>query len=201
MKILLFYLILSLSFFNLSQVDKKNQLFLDSIEDLVINKLNEHRVSINSDILFLKRNNILDSAAEHHNRYLENINFGFLNKIYTNHSEKKNLDGYNYTGQSPLLEYSKDRVTFFDKENLFKDNPREVFINISEVIYSRSNASGVLNNPNRNAKNMSNLIIKSWLESKSHKNIIERSLYNYVGVSIFIINDCFCVVMVLGKMY
>lgn len=193
MKIFLFYLILSLSFFSLSQSKNTNNnttKFILDIENDIIKSINEHRT--NNNIILLERESVLDSASDYHNKYLKILN-GDRKEFYITHTEYGSVNNLLYIGDNEIIKTSDERVLKFDKENKFN--------NVSEIIFVIGGLSNIIENPNKNSKKWSDYILKKWLDSKGHKYTVENNRLNKIGISVYfnIESNTLCVVSVLSN--
>ena len=187
----LFLLLTSTSFSQKKYTHDSISKFILEIENSIIESINEHR-SKNS-IITVNRESVLDSASSYHNEYLKVLNGGDKNRFWITHVESKSMDGLTYTGNNKILQFSDDRVLKFDEEKKFN--------NVNEIIFAMKGLSGIIDNPNKNFKNLANYILKKWLDSKDHKYTVENSRLNKIGVSVYFNTElnALCVVSVLSN--
>lgn len=187
----LFLLLTSSSFSQKKDTHDSISKFILEIENSIIESINEHRSKNN--IITVNRESVLDSASSYHNEYLKVLNGGEKNRFWITHVESKSMDGLTYTGNNKILQSSDDRVLKFDEEKKFN--------NVNEIIFATKGLSGIIDNPNKNLKNLANYILKKWLDSKDHKYTVENSRLNKIGISVYfnIELNTLCVVSVLSN--
>lgn len=194
MKTFLFSLFLFLSLFSFSQKkDTHDSIskFILSLENSIIESINEHRSKNN--IITVNRESVLDSASSYHNEYLKVLNGDNSKSFGIVHFESIKIDNLTYVGSNKILIMPKDRVLKFDEEKKFN--------NVNEIIFAMKGLSGIIDNPNKNSKKLAEYILKKWLDSKDHKCVVENSRLSKIGVSVFFNTELntLCVVSVLSN--
>ncbi len=172
---------------SISQKNNFSELGLEqSIFDVFVNYANETK-----DTVFnIKRSDVVDKSCFHHNRFLGNIP-NEPDKFLICHHESKKIGKYDYVGSDTILKHYFDRLSFYDT--------KKEYIPLSEILFLGTNANNRLfENPNTTNIIIAKHVLKNFLDSKEHKEIIHMFNYDYIGVDVMFHKNFYTVVIMFA---
>lgn len=180
-------------------LNQHRQKINDSLKGTVIEPLSifGNPVYLSDSLLMLKRSSILDSACLYHNLYLMNLSKSDepLKRFTIMHEEKEVYNHLRYTGKNKILRNSRDRVAFYDKEEIFRSS--------NEIISMFNGMTFFFLNEKCTEESLAKITFQGWLDSPGHRSTIElrgsiTQPFSHFGVSVQQNGTWVCSIIIVG---
>jgi hypothetical protein len=157
-----------------AQIDDTSYRIFDSIEYYFIEFLNDYRKIEYPKMILLIKGSEISNAALHHTKYLVNMESADGLKRLISHEETSAALGLQYRGNDTLLYLFSDRRLYYD--------PYGIFSIYGEVVQMHGAYERTVTVVGQ--KEIARQILQSFLNSKSHKEILDIWEYTHIGISI-----------------
>lgn len=147
---------------------------LDSVEYYFIQELNAYRRQTYSKIPDLIRSEQTSNASLHHTKYLVNMESEDGLHRLISHDEEQSALGLTYKGTDTLLYSFSDRRAYYDSSNIFG-----IYGEVVQMYGAYERTLIVLGQ-----REVAHRILKTFLESPKHKDILDMYEYTHIGISI-----------------